>query len=471
MMLRVTTQANTRFQSCSLDLQGLRRGVRVWTQVSTLTVVVAQTARVDAQLKLGGAVETVEVDTSGAQLDMDTALVSQLVSQKQVEQLPLNGCNFPNLLFNGAGAVQTVGEQSQMRSGEGNAISINDPPPESNYYTLDGMVNIDKAFDTPAVILSQDVIREFKVQSVTYSTEFGFRANQVNIVSKSGTNQFHGSVFEFNRNDAFDASTHFQPIKQLLRQNQFGFVLGGPVLLPKIYDGPNKTFFLANYEGWRIKGGTSPTNTNVPDPAQLSGNFAASGLPAFRTVPGSDCQVAIAAGSSCLPVDPTTGLTFQKGVPYSVQANDKCGLLTASNQRANLVRNPNKGLTKSVNQYFNTAAFTQPIAGTFGNSGRNILREPGVSKWDIGTLKNFTILARLNLQLRLESFNTFNHVQYGVDPTSASASAGGPGIGAIDQNVNDQAVYRYNNPANNNFGTVDSARPARILQLGGKITF
>ncbi len=280
------------------------------TQTTSLTVVVAEQARIDAQLKLGGASETVQVDAYGVQLDTDTASVSQLVSQKQVEQLPLNGRNFLNLLFIGAGAVQTVGEQGQMRSGEGNAISINGARPESNNYTLDGMVNTDTALNTPAVILSQDAIQEFKVQSETYSAEFGFSANQVNIVSKSGTNQVHGAVFEFNRNDAFDANTHFQPIKPLLRQNQFGFVLGGPVVIPKLYNGRDKTFFLANYEGWRIKVGTSPTNTNVPDPTQLSGNFASSGLPPFSTDKASPCQKAIAAGNSCMPVDPLTGAPF-----------------------------------------------------------------------------------------------------------------------------------------------------------------
>ena len=278
--------------------------------VSNLTVVVAQQARVNAQLKLGTTAETIQVDTSGVQLDTDTSSVSQLVSQKQVEQLPLNGRNFLNLLFIGAGAVQTVGEQGQMRSGEGNAISINGARPESNNYTLDGMVNTDTALNTPAVILSQDAIQEFKVQSETYSAEFGFSANQVNIVSKSGTNKIHGALFEFNRNDAFDASTHFQATKPELRQNQFGFVLDGPVYLPKLYDGRDKTFFLANYEGWRIKVGTSPTNVFVPDPTQLSGNFAASNLPVFSTATNSPCQIAIAAGNSCLPVDPLTGLPF-----------------------------------------------------------------------------------------------------------------------------------------------------------------
>ncbi len=277
------------------------------SQISNLTLAVAQQARIDAGLKLGGAVETVNVEASGVQLDTDTSSVSQLVSEKQVNQLPLNGRNFLNLLFIGAGAVQTVGEQGQQRSGEGNAISINGGRPESNNYTLDGIVNTDTALNTPAVILSQDAIQEFKVQSETYSAEFGFSANQVNIVSKSGTNKLHGALFEFLRNDAFDANTHFQAQKPVLRQNQFGYVLGGPVFIPKLYDGRDKTFFLANYEGWRIKAGTSPTNTFVPNPTQLAGDFSTSGLPAFNT---PACTVALSAGNPCQPVDPLTGRPF-----------------------------------------------------------------------------------------------------------------------------------------------------------------
>jgi len=274
--------------------------------VNNVTLVVAQQARVNVTLAPGAAAETVQVNAGAVALDTDTSSVSQLVSQKQVDQLPLNGRNFLNLLFIGAGAVQTVGEQGQMRQGEGNAISINGARPESNNYTLDGIVNTDTALNTPAVILSQDAIQEFKVQSETYSAEYGFSANQVNIVSKSGGNLFHGAVFEFARNDAFDASTHFQPVKPELRQNQYGYVLDGPVWIPKIYDGRNKTFFLANYEGWRIRNGTS-SYSNVPDPTQLTGNFTSSDLPAFGS---AACTSALNGNNPCMPIDPTTGQPF-----------------------------------------------------------------------------------------------------------------------------------------------------------------
>ena len=271
--------------------------------VDTINLVVDQQYRVDVTLKPGQVSETVEVTANAVALDTETASVSQLVSQKQVEQLPLNGRNFLNLLFIGAGAVQTTGEQGQMRQGEGNAISINGGRPTSNNYTLDGLVNTDTALNTPAVILSQDAIQEFKVQSETYSAEYGFSANQINIVSKSGTNQFHGTAFEFLRNDAYDARSTFQQTIPELRQNQFGFVLGGPVYIPKVYDGRNKTFFLVNYEGWRIRNGTNGFY-NVPDPAQLSGDFSSSGL---LTV-AQGCVPS--ATTFCMPIDPATSAPF-----------------------------------------------------------------------------------------------------------------------------------------------------------------
>ena len=310
-------------------------------------LVVGQTARVDVILKPGAVAVTVEVQGSAVALDTDNPAITQTVTQTQVDQLPLNGRNFVNLLFIGAGAVQTNGEQGQMRQGQGNAISINGGRPESNNYTLDGIVNTDPALVTPSVILSQDAIREFNVLSENYSAEYGYSANQVDIVSKSGTNNLHGALFEFARNDAFDAFTPTPflttPTKPELRQNQFGFVLGGPVYLPKLYDGRNKTFFLVNYEGWRIVNGYVVQGI-VPTPAELTGDFSSSRLPvtpsdpvapgplpAFNLASGSVCQqylsgvlqtsngpVNLANPLPCLPGDPNTGAAFAGGkIPAS----------------------------------------------------------------------------------------------------------------------------------------------------------
>lgn len=300
----------------SVESQGFQKSV-----VQNINLVVAQEARVNFSLKPGTVAESVEVEASPVSLDTDSSAVAQIVTQKQVDELPLNGRNFLNLLFISAGAVQTVGEQGQMRQGEGNAISINGGRPESNNYTLDGLTNTDQALSTPALILSQDAIQEFKIASETYSAEYGYSANQVNIVSKSGTNDLHGSVFEFARNDALDAltPTPFQtPTKLALRQNQFGFVVGGPVYIPKLYNGRNKTFFLANYEGWRIGNGYRVDGT-VPTPAELTGDFSASGLPPFSLTPGSPCQVALTSNPSlpCMPGNPATGAQFVGNVPVT----------------------------------------------------------------------------------------------------------------------------------------------------------
>ncbi len=137
-----------------------------------------------------------------------------------------------------------------MRQGVGNAISIMGSRPTSNNFMIDGTSNVDTSLGTPAAILSIDIIQEFKEQTATYSAEYGFSANQINIVSKSGTNDFHGSAFAFFRNESLDARNFFDPgnaPKPKLDQKQPGFYVGGPVRLP-FYDGRNKTFFLFNYE-------------------------------------------------------------------------------------------------------------------------------------------------------------------------------------------------------------------------------
>ena len=234
---------------------------------------VDQVLRVDLILEVGAMSETVQVTGRAIALDTETASIGQVVTERQVTELPLNGRNFLQLLFLGNGAVETNGEQGDMRKGAGNAISINGSRPTSNNYLLDGTSNTDTALGTPAAILSVDAIQEFKEQTATYSAEYGFSANQINIVSKTGTNQLHGTGFGFLRNDKLDAKNFFEVTKGKLDQKQFGFVVGGPVLLPGMYNGRNKTFFLVNYEGLRRTVGQQDF-LNVPLPSELGGQFS-----------------------------------------------------------------------------------------------------------------------------------------------------------------------------------------------------
>jgi hypothetical protein len=257
--------------SVTAELQSFRGAKHTNIQLN-----VDQVVRIDLELRPGDVSETIDIQAGGVALDSETASIGQVVTQRQVNDLPLNGRNFLQLLFIGAGAVETTGEQGQMRQGTGNAISINGSRPTSNNYMLDGTSNTDTALGTPSVILSVDAIQEFKEQTATYSAEYGFSANQVNIISKSGTNQLHGTLFWFGRNDILDANNYFNNLagskKSPLRQNQFGFVAGGPVYIPHLYDGRDRSFWLVNYEGARIRRGFETFN-NVPTPDQLAGRF------------------------------------------------------------------------------------------------------------------------------------------------------------------------------------------------------
>jgi hypothetical protein len=337
----------------SAEATGFQKSV-----TTVFTLAVDQKVRIDLSLKPGAVSETMEVTAQAVELDTDTAALSQLVSQQQVEELPLDGRNFVQLLFLGAGAVTIGGEQGTMRQGEGNAISINGGRPEGNNFTLDGLVNTDQAMETPAVILSQDAIQEVKVESGIYPAEYGFSASQVNVVSKGGTNRLHGSIFESDRNNAFDALpfptssnyiTSTPTTNPILKLNQFGFVADGPVIFPKLYDGRNRTFWMANYEGWRMNNGTQ-LKESVPNTATLTGDFSAETYPSDLgsvtvngnsiVLPGGplpaygtpECTGLLSLGYNCMPVDPTTGAAFPGNMVPSADFTSRIGLVAVANK-------------------------------------------------------------------------------------------------------------------------------------------
>ncbi len=328
--------------TASAEMAGFAKTVK-----GPFTLTVDQKYRADLSLKPGAVSETLTVAAQNVTLDTDTASLSQEMSGEQVADLPLNGRNFMQLLLVGAGAVTVGGEQGTMRQGEGNAVSINGGRPEGNNYTLDGLVNTDQAMMTPAVVLSQDAIGEFKVQSGIYPAENGFGASQINIVSKGGTNSLHGAIYESNRNNAFDSSPFptatdiiagVKTSNPVLQLNQFGFVASGPVYIPKIYNGRNKTFWMANYEGWRMNNGARVENVN-PTPAELGGDFSATTVPAVTGFPGGPlpaygtpaCTAVQNAGYDCLPADPTTGLNdWGTHVPAAFQTA-RVGLVAVAN--------------------------------------------------------------------------------------------------------------------------------------------
>src|SRR6202453_2571875 len=351
----------------SAEATGFQKSV-----TNSFVVAVDQKVRIDLALKPGAVSETVAVTAQAVELDTDSASLSQLVSQRQVEELPLDGRNFVQLLFLGAGAVTIGGEQGTMRQGKGNAISVNGNRPEGNNFTLDGLVNTDSAMETPAVILSQDAIGEFKVQSGVYPAEYGFSAAQINIVSKGGTNQIHGTIFESNRNNAFDAlpfptATNYiantKTTLPVLKLNQFGFVASGPVVLPKLYNGRNRTFWMVDYEGWRMDNGQTLSNT-VPNPATLTGNFSQETYPSnLGTVNGvllpggplpaygtPECTALLTLSYNCMPVNPLTGQAYPNNTVPGSAFTSRIGLVGVANGffGTPTVANQPEGVTNSI---------------------------------------------------------------------------------------------------------------------------
>ncbi|MGH9661700.1 MAG: TonB-dependent receptor domain-containing protein [Bryobacteraceae bacterium] len=238
-----------------------------------------QKARVDFQLQVGAVSESVEVSARGVILNTDDATLGNVVEQRRIVDLPLNGRNFANLAGLMPGVIKGISSNTNQygRRDTAIAISANGMRENQGQVLYDGVNtawNINNATFFKASI---EAIQEFKVHAGAYSAEYGHNAGaQVEILTRPGTNQPHGALFEFVRNDNFDARNYFRPrplSKDILQRNQFGFVLSGPVWIPKVYNGRDKTFWMVNYEGQREKQEVASVASVVPV-AFRSGNFS-----------------------------------------------------------------------------------------------------------------------------------------------------------------------------------------------------
>ena len=237
---------------------------------------VNQTARIDLTMEIGALTETIEIKGEAPLLESTSSAMGQVIENRSITNLPLNARNPYALVFLSPGVIGNVAPQYNQAN-----ISINGGRPGANEVLADGipssppLVNPIQGF---TVFPSVDSIQEFKVQTNSYSAEFGRSSGGIiNLVFKSGTNQLHGSVYEFLRNSKLDANGFFANQRGLpltnFKRNQFGAAAGGPVYLPKLYDGHNRTFFFFNYEGLRERSQSNLTNT-VPTELQRTGDFS-----------------------------------------------------------------------------------------------------------------------------------------------------------------------------------------------------
>jgi Carboxypeptidase regulatory-like domain/TonB dependent receptor len=237
-----------------------------------VTLTAGATVRVNAQLQLGQISESIQVQAQAAQIETENAKVSTAVENKLVDQLPLVVGGSLRSPFD---LVSTVPEAR----GSGNTLSLGGGPAASWSATLDGLsVNTNRSADaseTAYLTPSVESITEFAVDTNGFKAEYGQAGGGViTFASKSGTNEYHGTAYEFLRNDHFDARGFFAKTRSIYKQSDLGASIGGPVRLPKIYNGRNRTFFFLSYEGFRNRIGSNGSVLTVPTPEMYQGDFS-----------------------------------------------------------------------------------------------------------------------------------------------------------------------------------------------------
>ncbi len=268
-----------------VNVQGFKKWVR-----AGVILQVNQRARVDVSLEVGGLEETTTVVASAPLLRTDSSEVGTVIEERAIKELPLNGRNFAALVYLTPGI--TPGQAGENLSG----ASTFNPRGASNFnalghqananaWLIDGIDNNEYSFNTVIIAPSVEQVREFKVLSGVFSAEFGRGAGVVSVATKSGSNTLHGTVFEYMRDDAFDARNFFVrkvPLpggglqvdpKPPLNRHQFGGAAGGALVIPGNYDGHSRTFFFADYAGLKEKRGQVFVN-NVPTAQTRAGDFS-----------------------------------------------------------------------------------------------------------------------------------------------------------------------------------------------------
>jgi hypothetical protein len=308
-----------------------------------LDVATGDRARIDAQLQVGELSQTVEVQAeAGAALQTDSSTIGGLVTNRAVQDLPVNGRNFIRLVQLTPGASE--GPQTSLSGGtrpddrrQTSTVSANGQNAEANNYMLDGMDNNERSIATIIVKPSIDALQEVKVQTNLFSAEVGRAGGAViNMITKSGTNSFHGTLFEFFRNDKLDARDYFNTkARPAFRQNQFGGSLGGPIV-------KDRTFFFTDYEALRIIQGQT-RNLTVPTACQL-GRAACNGVTQLGNFSDSttvikDPNTGLPAPGNILPLSSIDKISQQYAALYPV---GNAGCNTAAVPTCQFVNSPSR---------------------------------------------------------------------------------------------------------------------------------
>jgi hypothetical protein len=253
------------------------------TDTSSVELQVQQSLRQDFALQVGEVSQTVTVESAAALLQADNPTLGTVVPTQTLAQMPLNSRNYLSLVAVSANTNTLSPAQGQATSREGGqrseqSIAVGGQRIMYDHYTIDGINNTDVDFNSFVVQPTVDAIQEMKVQTGVYPAQYGYNTTQVNVVTKSGGNSYHGTAFYFLRNNYADArgynyTTIPFPAKLPFRYNDYGFVLSGPLSIPKLFDARNRLFFMVNKE-WFSQSQNVQNNTTLPTAAVLGGDFS-----------------------------------------------------------------------------------------------------------------------------------------------------------------------------------------------------
>ena len=362
-------------------------------QSAGLTLEVQQTLRQDFKLQVSSVNSTVQVNASAQMLHTDDTTIGQVLNADTIEALPIQGRDFTNLMLTNVGTTIEIGGDEADWSYHGVntgflSVSSSGVQSQSTSYSIDGIYDADYEFSTPINIPNENSIQEFKMMNGMYGAEYGTGATQVNVDVKSGTNGLHGTGYEvfkanwlqpdnkyqetINADNAGTAGFTPSPISPPFHQNQFGGTLGGPLTIPHLYNGHNKTFWFGSYDEALYSATANPTPVFTPTADELSGNFGAWPFPIYdpsTTAPNPTYDPNATSGPNSSPITRTAfpGNKIPSGDidpvarkigAYFAASNSSCGesqhLLTGcTNYVATILNTKKQGVgTGRVDQYF-----------------------------------------------------------------------------------------------------------------------
>lgn len=418
------------------QLKAQAPGFAMFTE--SLTLEVGQKLALDVSLKLNSVSGGVRVTAGNEVLHTADASVGEVVEPKSIDALPLNGRMLIDLVLTVPGAHVGFGAQTgganplYWRPGQRSAVVIGGARPNANFFLLDGATNTDPTFNTQNLSPSPDAVREFQVETSSYTADMGGAGGgQINIVTRSGSSAYHGTAYEFLRNGAMDASPFEAMGNNHLVQNNFGVSLGGPFL------GKRKTFFFVNYEGLRLSQADAQILT-VPTPAEIQGDFSMSNVKIYDPA----TAVANPSYNPSLPTGPSnypyTRNQFLNNQIPSTRINTLLeSFLLAHVPQPNMMMNPGD---PDTNNYLDVRNETH-----FQNQG-TIRLDHNFSNGD-------TLFGRYSAG-----------GENGFSPTNGSTSTTEnlPGFGADFNNLSQQSVISWNHIFSSNKLNTISAAMSRL---------